>query len=103
MSEFSRQRSLRFLGDEDRFRDCQVFGQILVPEDDVEDPNDDSQWDSSKLTSRETVSGPGETAREGLDARISSALIGLAMESWTGCCVHSGMVTVADCVKTVVQ
>ena len=56
-SEFSRQRSLRFLGDEDRSADCQVFGQILAPEDEVEDPDDDSQWDGSKLTSRQTV-GP---------------------------------------------
>ena len=56
-SEFSRQRSLRFLRDEDRSGDCQVFGQILAPEDEVEDQDDDSQWDGSKLTSRETV-GP---------------------------------------------
>ena len=56
-SEFSRQRSLRLLGDEDRSGDCQVFGQILAPEDEVEDPDDDFQWDGSKLTSRETV-GP---------------------------------------------
>ena len=41
-SEFFRQRSLRFLGDEDRSGDCQVFGQILAPEDEVEDPDDDS-------------------------------------------------------------
>ena len=56
-SVFSRQRSLRFLGDEDRSGDCQVFGQIVAPEDEVEDLDDDSQWDGSKLTSRETV-GP---------------------------------------------
>ena len=56
-SEFSRQRSLRFLGDENRSGDCQVFGQILAPEDEVEDPDDDSQWGGSKVTSRETV-GP---------------------------------------------
>ena len=48
-------------------------------------------------------SGPGETAMEGLAARISTGLIGLAMESWTGYCVHSGMVMVAGCVNTVVQ
>ena len=48
-------------------------------------------------------SGPGEMAREGLAARISSVLIELAMESWTGCCVHSGMVMVAGCVNSVVQ
>ena len=54
-SEFSRQRSLRFLGDEDRSGDCQVFGQILASEDEVENSDDDSQWDGSKLTSRETV------------------------------------------------
>ena len=55
--EFSRQRSLRFLGYEGHFGKCQVFGQILAPEDDVEDPDDDSQWDGSKLTSRE-IFGP---------------------------------------------
>ena len=43
-SEFFRRRSLRFLGDEDRSGDCQVFGQILVPEDEFEDLDDDSQW-----------------------------------------------------------
>ena len=42
-SEFSRQRSLRFLGDEDRSGDCQVFGKILASEHEVEDPDDDSQ------------------------------------------------------------
>ena len=65
-----------------------MFGQILAPEDEVEDPDDDSQWDGSKLRS----SGPGETAREGPAARISSALIGLAMESWTRCCVRGGRI-----------
>ena len=40
-SEFSRQKSLRLLGDEDRSGDCQVFGQIFAPEDEVEDPDDD--------------------------------------------------------------
>ena len=50
-----------------------------------------------------TPSGPGKTASEGLAARISSGLIGLAIQSWTGCCVHSGMVTVAGCVNTVVH
>ena len=54
-SEFSRQRSLRFLGDRDRYGDCQVFGQILAPEDEVEDPEDDSLCDGSKLTSRDTI------------------------------------------------
>ena len=34
-----------------------MFGQIFAPEDEVEDPDDDSQWDGSKLTSRQTV-GP---------------------------------------------
>ena len=53
-SEFSRHRSLKFLGDEDRSGDCQVFGQVLAPEDEVEDLDHHSQWDSSKL-SRETV------------------------------------------------
>ena len=33
-------------------------------------------------------SGPSETAREGLATRISSSLIGLAMESWTGALRH---------------
>ena len=27
-----------------------MFGQILAPEDEVEDLDDDSQWDGSKLT-----------------------------------------------------
>ena len=58
-----------------------MFEQILALENEVEDPDDDSQWDSP---------------------RISSALIGLAMESWTECCVYSGMVTVAGYVNTVV-
>ena len=34
-----------------------MFGQILAPEDQVEDLDDDSQYDGSKMTSRETV-GP---------------------------------------------
>ena len=33
------------------------YWQILALEDEVEDPDDDSQWDGSKLTNRETV-GP---------------------------------------------
>ena len=32
-----------------------MFGQILAAEDEVEDPDYDSQWDGSKLTSHETV------------------------------------------------
>ena len=34
-----------------------MFGQILAPEDAIEDLDDDSQWDDSNLTSRETL-GP---------------------------------------------
>ena len=56
-SEFFRQRSLRFLGDEDRSGDCQVFGQIFATESEVKHPDDDSQWDGSKLTNHETI-GP---------------------------------------------
>ena len=82
-SEFSRERSLRFPGDEDCSGDCPVVGQILAPEDEVKDLDDDFQWDGSKLTSREIV-GPWETTRKGLAACISSGLIELAIESWTG-------------------
>ena len=32
-----------------------MFGQILAPVDEVEDPDDDSQWDGSKLKGCETV------------------------------------------------
>ena len=67
-SEFSRQGSLRFLGDEYRFGDCQVFGQILAPDDEVEDPDDDSQWDGSKLTNRETVAQWAESTKNARNA-----------------------------------
>ena len=42
-----RGESLRFLGDEDRSGDCQVFGQIPAPKDGVDDPD---SWGGSNCS-----------------------------------------------------